>query len=204
MSCEIVLARADDSNRGIALGEFVLLGNRAHQQHASRRRRHAVERRVCRRSRVRQLAAFAAAAGAELDDVIGARDHRRIVLDDDHRVAEIAQAAQHREQSARVGRVQADGRLVERVERPDQHAAERAREMNPLRLAARQRARLPFERQVAEADFEQIADAIAQLAHHDRRARRDLGIDPILSSHVTRSRIESRPTSAIDCRPRAR
>src|SRR5260370_22846007 len=44
--------------------------------------------------------------------------------------------------------------------------------MYPLRLAARQRARLPLDRQVAKPDFEQVADAIAQLAHHDRRARR--------------------------------
>ena len=47
--------------------------------------------------------------------------------------------------------------------------------MNPLRLAARQRARLPLDGQIAEADFEQVADAIAQLAHHDRRPRRDFG-----------------------------
>ena len=97
-----MLACADDSNRGIALGEFVLPGQRPHQQHPSRRRRHAVERCLRWRSRVRELAAFAAAAGAKLDDVIGARDHRGIVLDDDHRVAEIAQAVENREQPPRV------------------------------------------------------------------------------------------------------
>ena len=116
--------------------EFVLLRQRAHQQYASRRRRHAVERRFRRRPRVGQLATFATTAGSELDDVIGARDHRGIVLDDDHRVAEIAQAVENCQQPSRVGCVQADGRLVERIERPDQHAAERARQMYPLRLAA--------------------------------------------------------------------
>src|SRR5216683_8440007 len=45
--------------------------------------------------------------------------------------------------------------------------------MYPLRLAARQRARLPLDGQVAEADFDQVADAISELAHHDGRARRD-------------------------------
>src|SRR5713101_3151208 len=46
--------------------------------------------------------------------------------------------------------------------------------MYPLRLAARQRARLPLDCQVSEADFDQVADAIAQLAHHDRCTRSDL------------------------------
>ena len=69
------------------------------------------------RAALHQIAAAAAAAGPELDQIIRASDHRRVVLDHDHGVAEIAQMAQHREQPARVARVQSYRRLIERVER---------------------------------------------------------------------------------------
>ena len=98
--------------------------------------------------------------GPQLDHEIGAGNRDRIVLDDYHRVAEIAQMAQHLEQPVGVGGMEADGRLVERVHRAGKTGAQRAREMNALRLAAGERARLAFEGQVAEADFVQIAGAV--------------------------------------------
>jgi hypothetical protein len=41
------------------------------------------------------------------------------------------------------------------VERADQRGAQRGRQVDPLRLAARQRRRQPIERQVVEADVAQ-------------------------------------------------
>jgi hypothetical protein len=44
------------------------------------------------------------------------RLHFEVVLDDQHRVAEVPQLAQHMDQAFGVGRVQSDGRLVEDVQ----------------------------------------------------------------------------------------
>ena len=60
-----------------------------------------------------------------------------------------------RDQPLVVARVQADRRLVEHVERADQRRAERRRQVDALRLAARQRRRQPIERQVVEPDVAQ-------------------------------------------------
>ena len=62
--------------------------------------------------------------------------------------------------------MQADRRLVEHVERVDQMGAERVREGNALRFAARQRARLPVEREIPESHVVDEPDAGAQLAHN--------------------------------------
>src|SRR5216684_4306732 len=50
-------------------------------------------------------------AGAQVDDVIGRAYDVRVVLDHQHRVAEVAQALKNPYQAARVARVQADARL---------------------------------------------------------------------------------------------
>ena len=108
--------------------------------------------------------------------------------------------AQHSEQPARIAGMQSDGRLVERIKRGGQQAAERAREMDALGLAARERTRLPLQRQVAEPDFVEIADPIVQLAQHDACARRRCALVSAAdcSSHCGSSRTAIRPTSAID------
>ena len=66
-----------------------------------------------------------------------------------------------RDQPLVVARVQADRRLVEHVERADQRRAERRREVDALRFAARERRRQPVERQVVEADVAQEAEPLA-------------------------------------------
>ena len=77
------------------------------------------------------------------------------MLDDEHGVALIAQLAEDVDQPLVVARVQADGRFVEHVQRADQRRAQRGREIDALRLAARQRRRQAIERQVVEADVAQ-------------------------------------------------
>jgi hypothetical protein len=56
------------------------------------------------RSAEDHVAAEAPGAGAEVDDVIGGADRLLVVLDDEHRVAEIAQALERAEQALVVAR----------------------------------------------------------------------------------------------------
>jgi hypothetical protein len=65
-----------------------------------------------------------------------------------------------------VRRVEADGRLVEHEEGPRQRRPERRREPRALRLAARERARLPVEREVPEAHLVEVAEARRELLLH--------------------------------------
>ena len=65
--------------------------------------------------------------------------------------------------AAHVARVQADRRLVEHEQRVHQRGAERGGEVDALHLAAGERARLAIEREVAEPDLAQIAEARADL-----------------------------------------
>ena len=101
------------------------------------------------------LAAVLARARPDVDDVVGDADRLLVVLDDDHGVAEVAQAHERVDQALVVALVQADRRLVEHVEHADQPAADLRGEPDALGLAAGQRAPSAVERQVVEADVEQ-------------------------------------------------
>ena len=113
------------------------------------------------------LAAALAGAGAEVDDVIGLADDLRLVLDDDDGVLLGAQLLEDPHQPLAVARVQADRRLVEDVERVDQRGADRAGQVDARQLAAGERARLAVERQVVEADGEQVAQPVADLGQDE-------------------------------------
>ena len=68
------------------------------------------------------LAAVDAGAGAHVDDMVGVADRVLVMLDDEHGVAEVAQALEGFEQAVVVLLVEADRGLVEDVE----HAREAA------------------------------------------------------------------------------
>ncbi len=70
-----------------------------------------------------------------------------------------------------VARVQADRRLVEHVERVHQRRAERGRQVDALRFAARQRRRQPVQREVVEADVGEELQAPRDLGQHLARNR---------------------------------
>ena len=137
---QVVLARAQ---------HFQLLVRRlaAHSRHRNRQ----LVAQVLRRERARLLqqrlersgehdaAALLAGAEPHVHDDIGDADHVGVVLDDEHRVALIPQLAQDGDQPLVVARMQADGRLIEHVQRVDQRRPERRGEIDSLRLAARQR-----------------------------------------------------------------
>ena len=115
------------------------------------------------------LAAAVAGAGAEVEQVVGRRDHLAVVLDQDQRVAEVAQVLQRLQQPAIVARVQADGRLVQHVQHAGQAAADLAGQADALRFAAGQRRRRPAQRQVIEADVDQELQPVARSRAAARR-----------------------------------
>src|SRR5690606_38839356 len=109
------------------------------------------------------LAAVAPGARAEVDDVVGGSDRVLVVLDDDHRVAQVAELLERAEQSLVVALVQSDRRLVQDVEHADQAAADLGGEPDALRFPARQRLRATAERQVVEPDVDQELEPLAHL-----------------------------------------
>ena len=76
----------------------------------------------------------------DVDDPVRRADGLLVVLDDDDRVAEVAQPGQRVDQTPVVALVQPDRRLVEHVQRADQTGPDLAGEADALRLAAGERA----------------------------------------------------------------
>ena len=109
-----------------------------------RPRRHQVGRRAFEHD----PPAVVARARPEVDDPVGVRHHRLVVLDHDDRLAGVDQPVQQPEQLLEVGQVQPGGRLVEHVDAAvGTHVR---RELEPLPLATRQRGERLAEPQVAE------------------------------------------------------
>ena len=121
-------------------------------------------------------AAGVAAFGPEVDQPVGGPDDVQVVFDDDDRVAVVQQLAQRPHQLGDVVEVQAGGRLVEHEQRAARgnglpagrgtlgRLRQEASELQPLRLAARQRRHRLAELHVLEADVDnrlQCADHVA-------------------------------------------
>ena len=114
-------------------------------------------------------AAVDAGAGAHVDHVVGLADRVLVVLDHDHRVAEVAEVLQRLEQAVVVPLMQPDRGLVEHVEHARQARADLRGEADPLALAARKRAGIARERQIAEADVLEKAEALVDLLEDPAR-----------------------------------
>ena len=125
------------------------------------------------------MAAVLAGARPHVDEPVGAAHHLLVVLDDDHGVAEVAQALERADQLVVVALVQADRRLVEDVEHADELRADLRREPQALRLAARERRARAVEVEVADADVVEerqpladlLDDALRRSAARSRSAR---------------------------------
>ena len=136
-----------------------------------------------------------AGARTDVDDLVGDADGVLVVLDDDHRVAEVAQADQRVDQPLVVALVQTDRRLVEHVQRADETAADlaasRMRCASPPASVPAERSR----REVVEADVEQeprralisfvTRSAIMPVALDSSSAARNLDDSPIDRSHTS-------------------
>ena len=106
------------------------------------------------------------APGAHVDDVVGQPHGLLVVLDDEHRVAEVAQAQQRVDEAPVVALVQADAGLVEDVEHADERRADLRGQADALRLAAGERGRGALQAEVADADVVEEAQALADLLDH--------------------------------------
>ncbi len=104
--------------------------------------------------------AVLARARTHIHEVIGRAHRLLVVLDHDHRVAEVAQTLERRDQLGVVALVQPDRGLIEDVEHADERGADLRRETDALRLAAGQRRRGALHREVADADVLQEAQPL--------------------------------------------
>jgi hypothetical protein len=125
------------------------------------------------------LAALGAGARAEVDDVVGDLDRLRLVLDNQHGVALVAQLQQQVVHPLDVVGVQPDRRLVEDVCDVGERRPEVADHLGALRLAARQRARRPVERQVAEPDVDERVQGLAERLEQRRDGRLVQALNPL-------------------------
>ena len=108
-------------------------------------------------------------ARAEVDDPVGVRHDRLVVLDDDHRVAGVDQPVEQAEQLVDVGQVQAGGGLVQHV--VGGLLGHVDGQLEPLAFAAGQRGQRLAEAEVAEADVDQPAEDRAGLRRSGRTSR---------------------------------
>ena len=99
--------------------------------------------------------AMHAGAGPHVDHVVGSEDGLFVVLDDDHGVAQIAQALQRRDQLFIVALVQADARLVEDIQHAHESGANLRGQADALRLAPTQAAGRAVEREVIQPHIQQ-------------------------------------------------
>ena len=117
-----------------------------------------------------------AGLGADVDEPVGGLDDLQVVLDDDHRVAQVGQAVDDVQELADVVEVQAGGRLVEDVERPaGVGPGQLGGELDALGLAAGERGGGLAEREVAEADVVQGLHDLADLGDAGEQVQR--GVD---------------------------
>src|SRR5690606_37668616 len=95
---------------------------------------------IGRRALGDDMATVNAGARTDVEDMVGGQNGILVVLDDDNRIAEIAQAAQGLEQAGIVALMQADRGLVEHIKHAGESRADLAGEPDALALAARKRA----------------------------------------------------------------
>ncbi len=167
---------------------------------ASRQRSRLLQQ-ALERPREHDLPALLARAQPEIDHVVRDADHVRVVLDDDHRVALVAQLAEDRDEAKVVARVKADRRLVQDVQRADQRRAERGGQVDALRLAAREGGRQAVEREVVQADLGEEAEPAADLGEHLLRdgrlplAQREVPEEALRLAHGQPAHVVDRPSA---------
>ena len=81
------------------------------------------------------------------------------MLHDDDGVPGVAQLFENVDEAGGVARMKADAGFIEHEERVDEARAETRREIHALGLAAGKRARGTVEREVTEADFDEVGEA---------------------------------------------
>ncbi len=123
---EVVGAGASDAQHALGIDRTTSLGdgNGLPAREVSARKRVLVHKGLGVGALEHDLAAERARARADVDELIRATHHLLIVLDDQNRVAEIAEALEDRDEAVVVARMQPDGGLVQYVERADEARTE--------------------------------------------------------------------------------
>ena len=104
-----------------------------------------------------------ARAGADVHDIVRRAHGVLVVLDDDERVAHVAQVFHRFEQLCIVALVQSDARLIENVEHAHERGADLRGQPDALRFAAGERRRGAREREILQADALQKTETAADL-----------------------------------------
>ena len=118
--------------------------------------------------------AVRARAGAQVHQVVGRAHDVRVVLDDEHGVAQVAQAPQDAHEALRVAGVEPRGGLVQDVDDAGELRVQHGGQAQPLQLAARERGGCAVERQVVQAhgpDARELRLHVQQVVLHHRAAR---------------------------------
>src|SRR4051812_6210370 len=165
---QVVLARADDSQLAtrLRLTSDVRDGNRATAGQVGTGDGPVVAQELRVGTAVHDLTAVLPCARSDVDDPVSRVDRLLVVLDDDQRVAHVAESDQRLDEAAVVPLVQTDRRLVEDVENADQTGSDLRREPDPLRLTTRERGSGPVERQVVETDVDEEPQPLVDLLEH--------------------------------------
>ena len=115
------------------------------------------------------LAPVRPGARPHVDHVIRAPDGLLVVLDHQHRVAQVAQALECLKQLLVVAGVQADAWLVENVQHTNQPGTDLRGQPDPLRLPSAECAARAIERQVAQPNVLQKTQSRANLINDIHR-----------------------------------
>ena len=110
-----------------------------------------------------------------INEPVGGAHGVLVVLDDDHRIADIAQPCQRLEQPLVVALVQSNRRLIEDVQHADETRTNLRRQANTLRLATRERRRRTIERQVPHTNVFEKRQALDDLTE-DPLGNQSLGL----------------------------
>ena len=136
---------------------------------------------------------------SHIDDIVRRPHHILVVLDHDDRIARIAQLLEAADQPLVVALVQTDGRLVENIKHVHQLRADLGRQADALALAARQRTRGTGQGEIAQSDFDEEAEPLADLLDDLLAIFRSLGEKYFSMSaiHSEKRAIDIADTSAM-------
>ena len=135
--------------------------------------RNRVDRALCD-----HIAAVFSGLRSHLDEPVRVLEDFRVVIHQHDRVAVRDQIAHNTAQTLDIGRMQANGRLIEHIQHAGRAVAHRTRQLHALAFSGGQRGRFAVERQIAKAEFhqacrhaaERIADALRHRHHFGRQA----------------------------------
>ena len=124
------------------------------------------------------ISAETAGAGPHVHDVIGGAHHIRVVLDDQNRIPQIAQAAEKGYQPLCILRMQSCCGLIQNIDHAGQLRSQDCGKLQPLQLSAGQGGNCPAAGQVSKskpADALQLCRKIRKVVLHQLSVRSGKG-----------------------------